>query len=146
MHIPRKSDTGPDVRLLLAASSPVCCDEHIGFTAIQLHDYVELHVRANPDAECAEVIKQLESTIDAYRAGARCQCGDSIWIIGSARAGLGCFTCIAEQTNPDHDYEVDDLRGAAPVVDTTSRFVAQGGSDAFESVGMSFRPDRLGAS
>lgn len=98
-----------------------------GFTAIQLHDYVELHVRANPDTERAEGIKQLESTIDAYRAGARCQCGDSIWIIGSARAGLGCFTCIAEQTNPDHDYEVDDLRGAAPVVDTTSRFVAQGG-------------------
>lgn len=78
-----------------------------GFTLIQLHDYVELHLRANPGVERAEVIQQLESAIGAYRAGTRCQCGAPIWIIGSAQAGLGCYTCITGRTSPDHDYEID---------------------------------------
>ena len=77
-----------------------------GFTPIKLHDYVELHLRANPDAVRAEVIRQLESAIGAVRAGARCQCGAQIWIIGSAQTGLGCFHCITGQP-ADHDYEIN---------------------------------------
>jgi hypothetical protein len=78
-----------------------------GFTPILLHDYVELHLRANPDAERAEVIQQMEYAIGAHRAGARCRCGAPIWIIGSAQAGLGCFACITGQANPAHDYEIN---------------------------------------
>ena len=78
-----------------------------GFTPIRLHDYVEPHVRANPDVERAELIQRLESAVGAYRAGARCQCGAPIWIIGSAQTGLGCFACITGQTEPDQDYEID---------------------------------------
>lgn len=78
-----------------------------GFTPIKLQDYVELHLRANPDAVRAEVVQQLESAIGAVRAGARCQCGAQIWIIGSAQTGLGCFACITGQPEPDHDYEID---------------------------------------
>ena len=78
-----------------------------GFTPITLHAYVELHLRANPSAVRAEVIRQLESVIGAVRAGARCQCGARIWIIGSAQAGLGCFRCITGQPGPDHDYEIN---------------------------------------
>ena len=78
-----------------------------GFTPIPLDDYVERHLRANPGAERAEMIQQLEIAIGAYRAGARCQCGEPIWIIGSAQAGLGCFACITGQPNPDHDYEIE---------------------------------------
>ena len=78
-----------------------------GFTPINLHDYVELHLRGNPDAVRAEVIRQLESAIGAVRAGARCQCGAQIWIIGSAQTGLGCFRCITGQPEPDHDYEIN---------------------------------------
>ena len=78
-----------------------------GFTPIQLRDYVELHLRANPDVERAELIQQLESAIGACRAGVRCQCGAPIWIIGSAQTGLGCFACITGQSDPDQDYEID---------------------------------------
>lgn len=77
------------------------------FTPIKLHDYVELHLRANPNAVRAEVIQQLESAIGAVRAGARCQCGAQIWIIDSAQTGLGCFRCITGQPEPDHDYEIN---------------------------------------
>ena len=78
-----------------------------GFTPIKLHDYVELHLRANPGAVRAEVVRQLESAIRAVRAGARCQCGEQIWIIGSAQTGLSCFRCVTGQPEPDHDYEIN---------------------------------------
>jgi hypothetical protein len=78
-----------------------------GFTPIKLQVYVELHLHADPDTNRAEIQRQLESAIEAYRAGARCQCGAPIWIIGSAQAGLACFTCITGQPSPDYDYEID---------------------------------------
>jgi len=77
-----------------------------GFTPIRLEDYVELHLRANPDAKRAEVIARLEEAIDAYQKDIRCQCGAKIWIIGSAEAGLACFTCITGEAVPDSDYEI----------------------------------------
>jgi len=77
-----------------------------GFTPIRLEDYVELHLRANPDAKRAEVITRLEYAIDAYRRDIRCQCGAQIWIVGSAEAGLACFTCITGEALPDNDYEI----------------------------------------
>src|SRR5205807_10305755 len=64
-----------------------------GFTPIRLEDYVELHLRANPETKRAEVIARLEYAIDAYQRDIRCHCGAPIWIIGSAEAGLACFTC-----------------------------------------------------
>ena len=77
-----------------------------GFTAILLEDYVELHLRANPGTDRAELIARLEFAIDAYRKDIRCQCGAPIWIIGSAEAGLACFTCITQQAASDRDYEI----------------------------------------
>lgn len=79
----------------------------IGFTPIRLDEYIELHVRTNPGANLAELRKQLDFAIGASRAGALCQCGAPIWIIGSAQAGLGCFSCISGQPNPEDDYEIE---------------------------------------
>lgn len=78
-----------------------------GFIPIQLHDNVDLHVRANPSVKRAELIQQLESAMGAYRAGVRCQCGAPIWIIGSSQTGLACFTCITGEPGPQQDYEID---------------------------------------
>jgi hypothetical protein len=77
-----------------------------GFTPILLEDFVELHLRANPGTDRAELIARLEYAIDAYRKDIRCQCGAPIWIIGSAEAGLACFTCITQQAAPDRDHEI----------------------------------------
>lgn len=77
-----------------------------GFTPIRLEDYVELHLRANPGTNRAELIARLEFAIDTYRKDIRCRCGAPIWIIGSAEVGLACFTCITQQVAPDSDYEI----------------------------------------
>lgn len=78
-----------------------------GFTPIRLDEYVELHLRANPDVERADLVQRLQAAIAASKRGERCQCGRPIWIIGSAEIGLSCFTCITGEARPDHDYEID---------------------------------------
>jgi len=80
------------------------------FTLIRLHKYVELHLRANPGTDRADLKRRLEYAIDAYRKGTRCRCGAPIWIIRSAEAGLACFTCITGEAAPDNDYEIDIAR------------------------------------
>lgn len=89
-------------------------DAPAGFSPISLDRYVELHLRANPGTDRAELVAQLEYAIDAYRRGVRCECGAPIWIVGSAHGGLACFTCITLEPTPDNDYEIEiDSVGAA---------------------------------
>lgn len=78
-----------------------------GFTPIKLNDYVEQHLRANPDVGRADLVERLRNAIAATKRGERCQCGQPIWIIGSAEVGISCFTCITGESGPDKDYEID---------------------------------------
>jgi hypothetical protein len=78
-----------------------------GFAPIKLEDYVELHLRANPGTERTDLMERLEFASDAFKKDERCHCGAPIWIIGSAEAGLSCFTCITGEAMPDEDYEID---------------------------------------
>ena len=78
-----------------------------GFAPIRLEDYVERHLRSNPDTKRKDLIHRLHYAIAAFRRGEHCQCGQPIWIIGSAEVGLACFTCITGESEPDRDYEID---------------------------------------
>ncbi len=78
-----------------------------GFTPIRLEDYVQQHLRSNPDTDRADLIDRLHYAITAFRRGERCRCGQPIWIIGSAEVGLSCFTCITGESEPVEDYEID---------------------------------------
>jgi hypothetical protein len=79
----------------------------LGYSPIALDKYLALHMRANPATRRTEVEKQLQSAVAAARAGARCSCGDPIWIVGSVQVGHGCFTCITGETAPSGDYEIE---------------------------------------
>jgi len=80
----------------------------IGFTPISLPEYVKLHLHNNPGTKRSELIARLRQGLDARRKGTLCQCGNPIWVIGSAEMGLSCFTCITGEPEPDHDYELED--------------------------------------
>jgi Zn finger protein HypA/HybF involved in hydrogenase expression len=88
----------------------------MGFVPIKIPDYVRLHLRNNRGETADAVTKRLQSALDAYQAGSRCQCGAPIWVIGSAEAGNACFTCITGESDPSEDYEIaeacdkDDMR------------------------------------
>jgi hypothetical protein len=76
------------------------------FVPIQLADYVRLHLRSNPEENAADVTARLQFALKAFKAGRRCHCGGPIWVIGSAEAGLMCFTCITGGADSAEDYEI----------------------------------------
>lgn len=79
-----------------------------GFIPIGLMDYVELHLRSNPGTDRDDLIFRLKDMLEDSRRGVRCNCGEPIWIIGSAEVGHGCFACITGDPVPDDDYEIID--------------------------------------
>lgn len=78
-----------------------------GFKPISKEKYVELFLKSNPTENRHDVIARFDDAIAAHRRGTRCNCGEEIWIVGSAEAGYGCFTCITGESIPDHDFEID---------------------------------------
>ena len=93
-----------------------------GFTPISLEKYVELHLRSNPSTDRSDLVKRLRYAMDASARGIRCNCGEPIWIIGSAEVGLSCFTCITGESKPDSDYEIA-ARESQPPKPTADRDV-----------------------
>jgi hypothetical protein len=80
-----------------------------GFTPISFDAYVDLHMKSNSkDMARDEVVSVLRSALTAQKNGATCECGNPIWVIGSAFAGNACFTCITGEAYPDSDYEIDE--------------------------------------
>lgn len=83
--------------------------QRAGFTFVSLDKYVDLHMKANPhDTSRREVVPALRSALVDHKQGAKCRCGNPIWVIGSAFAGNACFTCITGGAYPDGDYEIDE--------------------------------------
>ncbi len=80
----------------------------MSFVPIKLEKYVELHLKANPGTKRAELVARIEHALKAIKNGERCQCGQAIWVVGSAEAGLACFTCITGEVTPSEDYEIAD--------------------------------------
>ena len=80
-----------------------------GFTPISIVKYVEIHLKANPGSKRAEITRALKETLVDYKNGVKCQnCGNPIWVIGSALAGPMCFTCITGEAFPEDEYEIDE--------------------------------------
>jgi len=96
----------------------------MSFVPIKLGDYVRLFLKSNRGETAKEVTARLRSALEAYQAGARCDCGEPIWVIGSAEAGHACFTCITGEADPSEDYEIAE---ACSKVSVRSRGGRRGG-------------------
>ena len=80
----------------------------MGFVPIDIDEYVRLHAEKNPNTDRTELTSQLTEALQAYQDGLRCGCGNRIWVIGSALAGLSCFSCITGEAVPKSDYEITE--------------------------------------
>ena len=69
---------------------------------------MELYVDANPGVSREEVRGGLLAALDDHKRGEQCDCGNPIWVVGSAVAGNACFTCITGDAVPGDDYELDE--------------------------------------
>lgn len=86
-----------------------------GFIPISIENYVRKHLAINRGVDRADLIERLQWALASARAGARCTCGNPIWVIGSAEVGLSCFTCITGEGYPSEDFEIADaIAGANP--------------------------------
>ena len=79
------------------------------FIPIGLDDYVQLYLKANPGESAVDLRDRLQGMLDLIKAGQRCACGEKLWAIGSAMAGLTCFTCITGEATPSDDYELIEV-------------------------------------
>jgi len=79
----------------------------MGFTPISIEKYIKMHLKSNPSENEKDLRKMLNSALANYKNGIKCHCGNDIWVIGSALAGNGCFTCITGESYPTSDYELD---------------------------------------
>lgn len=81
----------------------------MGFVPIGVKEYVKLHMKSNPDEDPADLLRRFRICIGDSLAGARCHCGEPIWVIGSVFAGHACFTCTTGEADPSEDYEIDEV-------------------------------------
>ena len=79
-----------------------------GFTPISIADYVEIHLKSNPGDSRSRLTQALKETLQEYKRGEKCHCGNSIWVLGSAFVGNACFICITGEEVPEGDYEIDE--------------------------------------
>ena len=77
------------------------------FIKIKIDDFVNQTVAANPGLDAKQLTIVLEEFKVRKIKGELCDCGESIWIVGSALTGKGCFTCITGETDKSDDYEVE---------------------------------------
>jgi hypothetical protein len=80
----------------------------LGFTPIGIEDYIQRQLKSNSDTSRKEIETGLRSALADYKAGVKCDCGNPIWVIGSAVMGNACFTCITGEAMPDRDFEIDE--------------------------------------
>lgn len=79
----------------------------MGFIPISIDAYVKMHLKNNPGKQENNIKPRLIAALANYKKGIKCDCGNDIWVIGSAVVGNSCFTCITGESEPTDDYEID---------------------------------------
>jgi hypothetical protein len=79
-----------------------------------MRDYLKSHLQSNKGVKEHDLVKRLNAALTRYRAGETCHCGEPIWVIGSAEVGNTCFTCCTGESDPSHDYELEEALRSVP--------------------------------
>ena len=79
------------------------------FVPISIEEFADSTMKNNKGYNRKELIRTLEETLQAKKAGATCIiCGEPIWAAGSAITGTYmCFTCTTGEADNSEDYEIE---------------------------------------
>ena len=79
------------------------------FVPISIEEFAHSTMKNNKGYNRKELIRTLEETLQAKKAGATCIiCGAPIWAAGSAITGTYmCFTCTTGEADNSEDYEIE---------------------------------------
>lgn len=78
------------------------------FVEISMNGYIKLHLKGNPGSIEKELRQNLSRALKDFKSGIKCQCGNDIWVIGSAISGNGCYSCITGESDSSEDYEIKE--------------------------------------
>lgn len=81
----------------------------MGFAPISIDRYIKMHLKNNSRENEKDLRKRINSALSDYNKGVKCDCGNDIWVIGSASVGNSCFSCITGEAYPNNDYEIDSV-------------------------------------
>ena len=76
------------------------------FTKISVDNFIEKYKMNNPKEDLTKLKKNILYFKQLKKDGVKCYCGNSLWVIGSAISGKGCFTCITGETDFSNDYDI----------------------------------------
>jgi hypothetical protein len=77
------------------------------FILISIDSFIEKQRINDPKIDTVQLKKDLLHFRKLKADGIKCNCGDELWVIGSAYSGKGCFTCITMETDCSEDYEIE---------------------------------------
>ena len=77
------------------------------FTYISIDNFIKKTLRKTSNLNSQELKKSLNEFKVCKLKGEMCNCGNEIWIIGSAYSGKGCFTCFTGESDCSGDYEIE---------------------------------------
>ena len=79
------------------------------FVPISIEEFADSTMKNNKGYNRKELIRTLEETLQAKKAGATCIiCVAPIWAAGSAITGTYmCFTCTTGEADNSEDYEIE---------------------------------------
>lgn len=78
------------------------------FIPISLDAYVKQHLENYPETNERNLRNRLEEALSAFQSGVTCDCGNDIWVIGSASVGNSCARCITGHTSMNDYLEISD--------------------------------------
>lgn len=78
------------------------------FIPIEIKEFAEMVVKNNPSENKTNIITAITDTLEDVKMGEKCECGNPIWVAGSAFIGNSCFTCITSETDTSKDYEIKE--------------------------------------
>jgi hypothetical protein len=78
------------------------------FIPITMDAYVRQHLENYPETNERNLRHRLETALTAFRSGITCDCGNDIWVIGSASVGNSCVTCITGESSLNEYLEISD--------------------------------------
>ena len=76
------------------------------FQIVSVDSFIKGFRSKNPQWDIQRLREELLHFRELKRKGVTCECGNPLWVIGSAISGKACFTCITGETDPSEDYEI----------------------------------------
>jgi hypothetical protein len=77
------------------------------FHKISIDEFVKIITNNNSIIKAEDLKRDLIEFKERKVNGEICDCGNPIWIVGSALTGKGCFTCITGESECSGDYEIE---------------------------------------